>query len=77
VSSYGIGLCIRWGPDSPWDGAILKWDGGVPMVRYRDSVVIWEKADEPIEMSFGMLRRLDPRNHVLAGVQIAYGKWQF
>jgi len=56
-----------------------NFEGGCrhPIVRYRDSAVIREKTDEPIEMSFGMLRRLDPRNLVLAGVQIAYGKWQF
>ena len=24
-------VCIRWGPDSPWDGAILKGDAGVPL----------------------------------------------
>jgi len=35
------------------------------------------KMAEPIEMLFGMLSRVDPRNHVLDGVQITHGKGQF
>jgi len=34
-------------------------------------------AAEPIEMTFGMLSRVDPRNHVLDGVQILLVKAQF
>jgi len=43
-----------------------------PIVKYRDymSAVRYAKTAEPIEMSFGMLSQVDPRNHVLDGIQI-------
>jgi len=35
-----------------------------------------EKAAEPIEMRFGMLSLVDPRNHVLDGGTDSHGKGQ-
>jgi len=35
------------------------------------------KTAATIEMSFGLMTRLGPENHVLDGVQIPHGKGQF
>ena len=35
------------------------------------------KMAEPVKMPFGLWTLVDPRNHVLNGVQIPRGKWQF
>jgi len=35
------------------------------------------KMAEPIEMAFELWAWMDPRNHVLDGVQIPHGKGQF
>ena len=39
--------CIIWGPDPPWEGAILSGKGR-PIVKYRDTAVICAKTAEPI-----------------------------
>jgi len=31
------GPCIRWGPNHPWEGAILRGKGS-PIVKYRDTL---------------------------------------
>jgi len=33
------------------------------------------KTDEPIEMPFGILTQVDPRNHVLDGGRDPLGEW--
>jgi len=40
-------------------------------------VVICAKTAEPIEMPFGLGAWIDPRNHVLDGIQIPMGKGSF
>jgi len=55
-------------PDIPWEGAILRGERGIPLYKGH-SVVICAKTAEPIEMQFGLWDWMDPRNHVLDGVQ--------
>jgi len=38
---------------------------GRPIVKYSLSAVSCAKTAEPIEMKFGILRQVDPENHVL------------
>ena len=45
--------CIRWCPDPPWEGAILRVEGR-PIVNYRDTAVSYAKMAKPIEMPFGL-----------------------
>jgi len=49
---------------SPWEGQSSggKWQ---PIVKYRDTAVRCAKTAEPVEMPFGLLARMGPRNHVL------------
>jgi len=42
-----------------------------------DTVVGSAETAEPIEMPFGLRTRVDPRSHVLDGVQISHGKGHF
>jgi len=49
--------CIRWGPDSPCGGAILRGKGQL-IVKYRDSAVSCIKVAEPTEKLLGMWIRL-------------------
>jgi len=57
-------LCVRWGPDPPWEGAICGEMGG-PIVKYRDTAVTCAKTAEPIVIPFGLLARSGSRNHGL------------
>jgi len=47
------------------------WGKGAPIVKYRECLCELYKTAGPIEMPFEMLTRVDPRNHVLDGVQIS------
>jgi len=58
--------CIRWGPDPPWEGVILRGKGH-HIVMYRDTAVICARTGEPIEMPFGLGARIGRRYHVLDG----------
>jgi len=58
----------------PWEGAVLREEKS-STVKYRDTLrSSVQKTAEPIEIPFGLWARMDPRNHVLDGVQIAHGK---
>jgi len=69
--------CIRWGPDTPLEGAILG--KGAPIIKYRYFLpwAVQKDWTYPIEMPFGMLSRVDPRNHVLNGDTNPREKGQF
>jgi len=41
------------------------------------ALVSTPKMAEPIKMPFGLWTLVGPRNHILNGVQIPRGKWQF
>ena len=57
-------------------GVILR--GKVrPIVRHELYPMSCAKTAEAIEMSFGMQSRVNPRNHVLDGVQIPRENGQF
>jgi len=46
--------CIRWGPDPPWEWAILRGEEVVSRCKVcGHSTVISAKTVEPIEMPFG------------------------
>jgi len=49
------------GLDPPWEGAILSGEGR-PIVKYRDTAVIYAKMAEPIEMPFGFTTRVGQEN---------------
>ena len=53
----------------PCEGAIFRGKD-MPVHARRRTAVNCAKMAEPIEMPFGVLTRLGPRNHVLDGVQI-------
>ena len=57
--------CIRWDPDPPWEGAILRGKGASHCKVYGQSAVPCAKTAEPIEMLFGLLARMGRRNHAL------------
>jgi len=57
--------CIRWGPDPPWEGAILRKKGAACCEVYRLIAVSCTKTAEPIEMPFGIWALCGPRKHVL------------
>ena len=40
---------------------------GRPVVKYRDTAVMYAKMAEPIEMPFGLRTWVGPENHVLDG----------
>ena len=65
--------CIRWGPDPPWEGAILRGGMVRRIVKYRDT--LWypcAKTAEPIEMLFGLWAHvLDGGPAVLRDVAMA------
>jgi len=61
--------CIRWGPDPPWEGAILRGKRASHIVKYRDTLRSCAKTAEPIEMTFGLWARMGRRNHELDGVR--------
>jgi len=52
------------GSDPPYKGVILRGGECRPIVKYRDSLS-WavQKMAEPIEMQFGVLSRVGPRNY--------------
>jgi len=56
--------CIRWGPDPPLEGAILRGkERGVHYKVWGHSAVICAKAAEPIAIPFGLWARMGRRNH--------------
>jgi len=64
--------CVRWGPDLPWEGAILRGGEGAAHCKVQGhSAVICAKLAEPIEMLFWIRTLLGPRRHVLGGVTLA------
>ena len=50
----------------PWEGAILRGKGR-PIVKYKDTMDIYAKTAELMEMPFGLWAWIDPRNHMLDG----------
>jgi len=79
-----FGLWAWLGPrNHVLDGIQIPIERGIFVERgnhckvYGYSTVNCAKAAESIEMPFGMLSRVDPRNHVLDGVQIPHAKGQF
>jgi len=52
-----------------WEWAILRGKRH-PIVKYRDTAVICANTAEPIEMPFGLLARMGPRNPVLDELHI-------
>jgi len=56
------------GPDTPWEGAILRRKGVSDCKVLGHSAVICAKTAEPIEMSFGLWARMGSRNRVRWGV---------
>ena len=54
---------IRWGPDPPWKGAILR--GRACQDMPDDTTVSCAKTAEPIEMPFGLWIRVGRRKNVL------------
>jgi len=67
-------LYIRWGPDPPYEGAILRAKGARRYKIQGLSAVSCAKPTEAIENPFGMWIRVGPRKHVLYGAQIPTGK---
>jgi len=58
---------LDWGPDPPWEAAILqgKWASHCKVQGH--SAVPCANTAEPIEMSFGLWARMGRRNPVLDG----------
>jgi len=52
-----------------WEGAILRGKG-LPIVKYRDTVVICAKTADPVVMPFGLWAQTGSKNHKFDGVQI-------
>jgi len=46
--------CIRWGPDPQIGRSNFKGKKWRPIVKYRDSAVIWAKTAEPIDLPFAL-----------------------
>jgi len=69
--------CIRWSSRSPHGKGQFWGQKGRPIVKYRDTVVIYAKMAEPIEMPFGLLARMSRRNHELDGTISPHGKGNF
>jgi len=80
VSAVGWGglkePCIRWGPDTLIEGAIVRGEG-MPGNARRHFAVSRAKTAEPIEMPFGFWTRVGPRKHVLDGVQFPMRRGKF
>jgi len=58
--------------DPPYQGAILRSKGVARSKISELSAVSCAKTAEPIETPFGMLSGVDPRKHLLDGVQIPH-----
>jgi len=57
--------CIRWGPDTPWEGVILRGERGAP---YRDTLQpSVQKRPNRSRCRLGFWARMGPKNHVLDG----------
>jgi len=56
---------IRWGPDLPWKGAILRGRACLDMPD--DTAMSCVKTAEPIKMSFGSRAQVGSGNYVLNG----------
>jgi len=54
--------CIRWGPDTPCEGAIISGKD-MPGHARRHSGVSCAKMAEPIDMQFGLCTRVGRRKH--------------
>jgi len=54
--------CVRWGPDSPWEGVILV-DRGAHCKVYGLPVVSCAKAAEPIDLPFWLWTQVGRRMH--------------
>ena len=67
---------VRWGPDPPWEWAILSGKGHL-IVKYRDTLRSpCKKTSDLIMMPFGLWAWTGPRNHKLDGVPDPPGeKW--
>jgi len=55
-------LCIRWGPDTPCKGAILREKGAAHCKIWERSAVSCTKMAELISMPFGMWTQMVLRN---------------
>ena len=53
---------VRWGPDPPWEGIIIRRKGR-PVVKYRDTASRCAKMAEPIDLPFGLSIRLARRKN--------------
>ena len=58
--------CLTWGPDPPWEGAILGERGAQCEVQGHPAVTCAKIAD-PIVMQFGLWARSASRNHEIDG----------
>jgi len=75
--------CVRWGPDPPWERAILRGKGR-PIVKYRYTLhhCMWssvQKMAEPIQMPFGLWARMGLRKEssVRCGSRSLVGRGKF
>jgi len=55
--------CVRWGPDPPCEGAIVRGKGAA----HRDSAVSCAKSAEPFEIQFMMWTPVGQRKRALNG----------
>jgi len=56
--------CIRWGPNPPYEEAILRGKGAAYIVKYRGTTAVsCAKNAEPIEIPFVMWTRMGRRKH--------------
>ena len=58
-SGWPMEPCIRWGPDPPWEGAILKGEVAPHYKVEGHSVVHFAKMAEPTEVLFGFWTPMD------------------
>jgi len=74
--AYGRGsVLLRRGDEIPRGSAILGAFFPIDNALYSIAFGTHTKTTEPIEMSFGMMNGLGPRNSVLRGVTIPEGEW--
>jgi len=63
---------VRWGPDPPCEGAILRAKG---TAHCKVSAMSCAKTADPINLLFGLWTRTGPRKHAFDGVHIG-ANWQ-
>ena len=60
--------CIWWGPDPPCEGAILRWERGVPMQSIGTYCRELCRMAESIDLPFGSWTRVGRRKHMFNNI---------